>query len=147
MMVNSGNSAHPLVQLIRYAFVGVMNTCVTLLAIFICKSLLGVNPYVSNAIGYGAGIANSFIWNRAWVFHAKEGRLHRQILLFAVGTGACYLIQLLCLYLLLDKTALGDMQWIILGFTLSGYGVATLVGSVVYTGVNFIYNKLIAFRA
>lgn len=133
--------------MIKYAFVGVMNTCVTLLTIFICKSLLGVNPYVSNAIGYGAGIANSFIWNRAWVFHAKEGRLHRQILLFAVGAGACYLIQLLCLYLLLEKTALGDMQWIILGFTLSGYGVATLVGSVVYTGVNFIYNKLIAFRA
>lgn len=145
--MNSGNSAHPLVQLIKYALVGVMNTCVTLLTIFICKSLLGVNPYLSNAIGYGVGIANSFVWNRAWVFRAKEGPLHRQILLFAAGTGVCYLIQLLCLYFLLDMTSLGDMQWIILGFTLSGYGVATLIGSVVYTGVNFIYNKLIAFRA
>ena len=37
------------------------------------------------------------------------------------------------------------MEWDIKGFTLSGYGVATLGGMCVYTLCNFIYNRQIAF--
>ena len=51
------NSA--LIQFVKYACVGVLNTLVTLCVIFICKALLGVNPLVSNAIGYVAGVVNS----------------------------------------------------------------------------------------
>ncbi len=49
------------VQFLKYAIVGVMNTIITLGVIFVCKSLLGVNDYVSTALGYVAGVLNSFI--------------------------------------------------------------------------------------
>ena len=55
------NNNAPIIQLIKYAIVGVMNTLITLGVIFVCKSILGVNPYVSNALGYVAGLLNSFI--------------------------------------------------------------------------------------
>lgn len=132
-------------QLLKYAVVGVMNTILTLVVIFVCKSLLNVNPYVSNAIGYVAGLINSFMWNRTWVFHAKTGRIHRQALYFLGGFALCYLIQLLVVWSL-NQSSFGDIEILILGFTLSGYGLATLIGNVVYTLCNFMYNKVIAFK-
>lgn len=142
-MTENKNSS--LRQLIKYGMVGVLNTVVTLLAIFICKSVIGINPYLSNAIGYALGVINSFIWNRKWVFHS-HGRIHREALLFFTGVGICYCIQLVCVYALTAYSPLGNMEWTIYRFTLSGYGASTLIGCVVYTITNFIYNKIIAFR-
>lgn len=66
-------------QFMRYVCVGIMNTCITLVVIFSCKSVLGVNPWVSNALGYVAGFLNSFIWNKLWVFHSKNNALREGI--------------------------------------------------------------------
>ena len=38
-------------QFIKYRIVGVLNTLVTLGVIYLCKSMLGWNLYVSNALG------------------------------------------------------------------------------------------------
>ena len=106
-------------EFIKYLIVGGMNTAVTLFVIFVCKSVLGLNPYLSNAMGYVAGVTNSFLWNRSWVFHSN-GKI--------------------------GASASGDMLWQIGGFTLSGYGVATIGGMCVYTLCNFIYNRSVAFK-
>lgn len=130
-------------QFLRYCVVGGLNTAVTMGVIFVCKSLLGVNPYVSNALGYGAGLINSFLWNRAWVFRS-QGRFRGEALRFAVGFGLCYLLQL-CFVYCLSQSAFGALEFDILGFVLSGYGVATLMGNVVYTVANFAFNKIVTF--
>lgn len=131
-------------QFVRYCIVGGLNTAVTMLVIFVCKSLLGVNPYISNALGYGAGLVNSFLWNRSWVFRSK-GRFRGEALRFAIGFGVCYLLQLGFVYSL-SQSSFGALEFDISGFVLSGYGVATLLGNVVYTIANFIYNKIVTFR-
>lgn len=131
-------------QFLRYCIVGGLNTAVTMAVIFVCKSLLGVNPYVSNALGYGAGLINSFLWNRAWVFRS-QGRFRGEALRFAIGFGVCYLLQLGFVYCL-SQSPFGALEFDIRGFVLSGYGVATLMGNVVYTVANFIYNKIVTFR-
>ena len=41
---------------------------------------------------------------------------------------------------------IGDFEYLILGIVLSGYGIATLLGNVVYTLANFAYNRLVTFR-
>lgn len=123
-----------------------MNTAVTLFVILICKSVLGLNPYLSNAAGYVAGVTNSFLWNRAWVFHSS-GKMSAEAAKFLVGFGICYLLQLLFVWSVTTHTPLGGMLWQLGGFTLSGYGVATLLGMCVYTLCNFIYNRHIAFTA
>ncbi len=132
-------------QFVRYALVGVINTMVTLFVILICKSLLGINPWVSNAAGYVAGFINSFIWNKLWVFNSHNKVMH-EALKFIGGFLICYGFQFLVTYLLTDRTQLGDMEWAIRNFTLSGYGVATILGMIVYTLANFIYNRLVTFR-
>ena len=134
-----------LIQFLKYGLVGCINTAITLGVIFLCKSLLGINEYVANILGYTAGLINSFIWNKTWVFKSKKG-YRREAVKFGIGFGGCYGIQLLVVFLL-NSSALGDMQWNILGvFTLSGYGVATLIGNVVYTLANFIYNRMVTFK-
>ncbi|WP_302984136.1 GtrA family protein [uncultured Muribaculum sp.] len=144
MIVNK--EAKPgIVQFVRYACVGVMNTLVTLCVIFLCKSLLGINPLVSNAIGYIAGVINSFLWNKNWVF-CSAGSYTPEAIRFVVGFIVCYGIQFLVVWLLNYKTALRGYEIDIYSFTLSGYGLATLIGNVVYTGSNFMFNKLVTFK-
>lgn len=136
-------SDSPLVQFIKYGIVGAANTLLTLGVIFVCKSCLGLNPYVSNAIGYGVGLVNSFYWNRKWVFKA-DGSLSRHAMFFLLGFVLCYAAQLLVVWLL-NASAFGDIRVDLAGFVISGYGLATLIGNVVYSVCNFIYNRVIVF--
>ncbi len=124
--------------------VGILNTMVCLGTIFICKSLLGVNPYLSNALGYLAGVLNSFLWNRTWVFRS-HGRYSREAIRFMLGCGLCYLAQL-AVVMVLNQSHFGNYEFDLGFFVLSGYGVATLLGNVVYTLCNFVYNRLVVFR-
>lgn len=133
-----------IVQFVKYCMVGVLNTMVCLGTIFICKSLLGINPYVSNAIGYLAGVLNSFLWNRRWVFRS-HGRYSREAVRFMAGCGLCYLAQL-AVVMVLNQSQFGQYEFDLRIFVLSGYGVATLLGNVVYTLCNFVYNRLVVFR-
>ena len=135
----------PLVQFIKYAAVGVLNTLVTLGVIVVCKSLLGINEYVSNALGYIAGLVNSFLWNKNWVFRAKNDSF-KQLYRFAAGFIMCYALQLAVVWAITEHTPYGDMLWNIGPFTVSGYGVATIIGMGFYTVANFIYNRQVTFR-
>lgn len=141
----SGHYSATLVQFVRYIAVGIMNTLLTLVVIYICKSILGMNPYVSNAIGYFLGLVNSFLWNRSWVFEAGDGKIHRQALKFIVGFAICYGIQFFVVWFL-NQSEFGAIQVVLLGFTFTGYGLATIFGNVVYTLCNFIYNRMVAFK-
>lgn len=134
------------IQFLKYCIVGGMNTAVTLLVILLFKSVLGLNPYLANAAGYVAGVTNSFLWNRSWVFHSN-GHMKAEAAKFLIGFGACYLLQLAFVWGTTTFSPLGEMLWRIGPFTLSGYGVATLLGMCVYTLCNFIYNRRIAFSA
>lgn len=135
----------PALQFARFIIVGVLNTLVTLAVIFLCKSLLGINPWVANAAGYVAGVINSFLWSKQWVFNSN-GSWHREAVKFGVGFGLCYLLQFAVTWGLTEYTPLSTLLVEIGGFTLSGYGIATLLGMGIYTIVFFIYNRLIAFK-
>ncbi|MCM1318610.1 MAG: GtrA family protein [Bacteroides sp.] len=133
-----------LLQLVKYGVVGCLNTALTLGIIFVCKSFLGVDEYLSNALGYVAGFVNSFLWNRRWVFRS-DGRLRREAALFLCGFAVCYCVQFAVVWVL-SRSPFGDMEY---AFTdrivLSGYGIATLIGNVAYTLSNFIFNKVVTF--
>lgn len=132
-------------QFLRYLFVGVLNTLVTLVVIFIFKSLLEVNPWVSNAIGYVAGLINSFIWNKTWVFRSTR-RSAAEVLKFGLGFLICYGIQLFVTWFLDTPMQLGSIVWNFGFWTMSGYALATVVGMGVYTVCNFVYNRLVTFK-
>lgn len=142
-MTNNRRTA--VIQFVKYALVGVMNTLVTLIVIYVTKSFLGIKPMGANAIGYGCGLVNSFIWNKTWVFRSRKD-FKREAVKFLVGFGLCYALQFVIVWVLTYRTPLGAMQWVIGGLTFSGYAVATLAGNVGYTVANFIYNRTVTFK-
>lgn len=141
----TNNRRIAVIQFVKYALVGVMNTLVTLIVIYVTKSFLGIKPMGANAIGYACGLINSFIWNKTWVFRSRKD-FKREALKFMVGFGLCYLLQFVIVWALTYRTPLGEMQWVIAGMTFSGYAVATLAGNVGYTVANFIFNRTVTFK-
>ena len=135
----------PYGQFARFLAVGCLNTGVTLLVIALCKSVFGINPYLSNFIGYAAGLVNSFVWNRQWVFKAHGRGIGNHALRFLCGFAVCYALQLAVVWTLDRYTPLGAMMWPVGSYTLSGYGVATVIGMGFYAVANFIVNRLFAF--
>lgn len=133
-----------LIRFLKYCSVGVLNTLLCLSVIFTCKSLLDLNPYVSNALGYTAGLINSFLWNRKWVFKS-DGGMMKEAIKFICGFFICYVLQFVVVWVL-NQSAFGDRYFELGVFTLTGYGIATLIGNIVYTIANFIYNKLVTFK-
>lgn len=130
---------------LRYAATGVINTLLTLLIIFVTKSLLGINPWLANALGYGAGFFNSFLWNKMWVFRSHNGVI-REASIFCVGFAVCYMLQFAVTWTLTTFTPLGPKEFALAGFVISGYGVATLIGMIAYTIANFAFNRAVTFR-
>lgn len=143
-MSHSHQKRREMLRFIKYCTVGALNTLLTLGVIFVCKSVLEINPYVSNALGYIVGVLNSFLWNKKWVFKS-HGRTSREAVKFLAGFGVCYVLQFITVWCL-NQSSFGDIELQLAVFTLSGYGLATLIGNVVYTVANFIYNRLVTFK-
>lgn len=131
-------------QFAKYCAVGLLNTAVTFGVIYLCVDVAGLNEYLANILGYFAGLVNSFIFNKLWTFRSHGG-YRGEALRFAVGFGVCYLLQLWAVWMLTDS-ALGTLTFNVAGLEFTGYAVATLLGNVVYTLSNFIFNKLVTFR-
>jgi putative flippase GtrA len=76
-------------QFLRYSGVGVLNTALGLAVIWGLMAL-GTGPYLANALGYAAGLALSFVLNRAWTFRARGTGwpVLRFLLAFAVAYAA-----------------------------------------------------------
>ena len=60
-------------QAIKYGIVGVSNTLITALVIWVMMKGLHCSDVLSNVVGYIAGVVNSFIWNKQWTFQSQAG--------------------------------------------------------------------------
>ena len=116
--------------IVKYGLVGVGNTLLTFL-VFEGLLLCGADAFAANLTGYAAGFVNSFVWNRRWVFRATGGSRRRQAVLFALGAALCYGVQCLAFAFFLRLT---------------NAHLAQIGGMVVYTALNYVYNRLVAFR-
>lgn len=125
-----GKLSQQATRLIKFSLVGVSNTVVTFLTFQLLRCF-DVNLLLSNIIGYIAGVANSFIWNRTWVFASQVPQWKQQLIIFVVGALLCWFIQWLCFEALLQHTT---------------ETLAQLIGMVVYTLLNFAYNQVFTFR-
>lgn len=125
-------TSKPLIQLIKFGIVGVFNTLLTAVTIWILLKVLHYSDYVSNIIGYLVGLMNSYIWNRKWTF-ASTTKLSDTLFKFILTFGISYLFQLGNLYLLRHFTSIDPY-------------VCQLISIVVYTCINFVLNKFYTFK-
>ena len=121
-----------LIQFIKFGIVGISNTLLTALIIWILLRVLHCSDYFSNFAGYIVGLLNSFIWNRKWTFESKT-KVSITIFKFIVTFAISYLFQLGNLYVLLHFTHIDSY-------------ISQLISIVVYTLINFILNKNYTFK-
>ena len=131
MKVNN-NQKEFLYQAMKFGIVGVLNTLLTLFIIWICLRLFHWSDTVSNVVGYGLGVINSFFWNRKWTF-AYKGKLSTSFTKFIVVFIVSYLVQLGVLQLLLRYLHTDNYY-------------CHLLAMVVYTVINFSLNKIFTFK-
>jgi putative flippase GtrA len=120
-------------QFIKFAFVGVFNTALTALTIWILLEKFQFSNYLSNIVGFIIGLTNSFVWNRKWTFESTLG-IGDTLIKFLITFAICYLVQLLNLYILLHYT---DLEPFICQFISIG----------IYTFINFTLNKYYTFKS
>jgi len=70
-------------QATKFGVVGISNTLVDWGIYYILTRWLGLSalPVIAKAISYGAGILNSYIWNKRWTFRSQQQGV-RPLLLF-----------------------------------------------------------------
>ena len=120
-------------QAIRYGVVGVSNTLITAVVIWVMMKMAGCSDVLSNITGYAAGVLNSFVLNKKWTFKSTIGWT-RGAVRFGVVFGICYLMQL-GLLLYLNKH-----------LTIDSY-FNQLLAKAFYTVINYIMNKYYPFIA
>jgi putative flippase GtrA len=121
----------PTREMMRFAATGIINTIVGLAAIAFGQIVLSLSPYLSNALGYAAGLACSYAFNSRWTFRAGAGspaRLIRFAFAFALAYGA----NLALLYVLLTAGA----PWLL----------AQTAALLTYSGLFFVLCKFVVFR-
>nr|HPJ21892.1 GtrA family protein [Clostridia bacterium] len=117
--------------MIRYGAVGLVNTGVTALVIFLLK-LTGIHYALYTLAGYAVGITVSFILNRKFTFKSKE-RTGLQAMKFLLVTGSLLALTQLLQYLLIDVAGINET-------------IGVILGMVFYTGTGYILNRLFVFK-
>ena len=54
-------------KLLKFGLVGIFNTLITIISFWILLKF-GMNYLIANTIAYLIGVANSYYWNKNWVF-------------------------------------------------------------------------------
>ena len=80
-------------QAIKYGVVGLSNTLITMIDIWVMMKLFGCREGLSNLTGYVAGILNSFIWNKQWTFKGSSTGWTKGAVRFTIAFIICYALQ------------------------------------------------------
>lgn len=117
-------------QFIKYCFVGIINTVVTLLFIFFFSSL-GFSVYLSNFVSYFFGIFISYVLNSKFTFQKDIGV--KTSIRFIICVAFSYVLNISIVYIIL--------------FFYSNYVfLSQFIGMIFYTISGFVFNKLWAMK-
>lgn len=139
----SESTEKALIQFIKFGIVGVSNTLLSYainVAVLLILSPLNISRdyFIANIISFIISVAWSFFWNNKYVFKQREGE-KRNIVSALLKTYVSYGVTGLVLANVLS------FLWVdVLG--ISKY-IAPLLNLVISVPVNFLLNKLWAFKA
>lgn len=130
--MNTTNKHEETIRFGKFLVVGVINTSVTYI-VYVLLRLFLLRPEICNAAGYVAGVINSFLWNKKWVFKTKGTNIIREAISFLVVFMISYGVQLYTFRLMLYH------------FLWNEY-LAQFFGMVIYTILNFVLNRFFSFN-
>jgi putative flippase GtrA len=146
-----------IVQALKYGIVGVLNTLLTAVSIWLMMHFVfdvkgeqeasSTAVSISNIVGYVIGLINSFVWNRNWTF--KSGKSwKKEFLKFVLAFLICYIPQLLLVMFLNNQAHIPAIRLDLLRheYILTSAYICQLIGIVFYTALNFLCNKYYTFK-
>ncbi len=115
-------------QAAKFLSVGVLNTAIDASLYFILTRWLGLSTLqtLAKAISYGAGILNSFYWNKSWTFKSDAGMV-AAFVPFALANLAALTINAGIMYLCLNA-----------------WGLHEVLSLALATGITFLWNFIIS---
>ncbi|MDH6305288.1 putative flippase GtrA [Parabacteroides sp. PF5-5] len=119
-------------QLFKYGIVGLSNTLITAIVIWVMMKVFDCSDVLSNIVGYIAGVLNSFVLNKQWTFKSSDSWMGSAIR-FGIVFGICYSLQL------------GLLLWLNKTLSIDGY-YNQLIAMAFYTVINFLMNKFYTFK-
>ena len=125
-------------KLFKFLFVGIINTLVGAGVMFLLYNAAHCSYWISSVANYVVGGIVSYLLNKFFTFQNKE-KSFKQILLFIINLVVCYLIAYVLAKIIICKI-------------LSSYpvtvqeNVAMIVGMILYTGLNYIGQRIIVFK-
>ncbi|ACL74736.1 GtrA family protein [Ruminiclostridium cellulolyticum] len=120
-------------QMVKYGLVGVINTIITMIVLFVLQNAFGVSYKLANGAGYVCGFINSFILNKFWTFKGNQKSTLSQFIRFSLVFAVCYAMQLGFVVLLVEKMHIEK-------------NISQLIGMVFYTLISFLLNKVFTFK-
>jgi putative flippase GtrA len=124
---------HLYAQGARFVLVGFSNAVIGLGITYGLYNIFHLDYVISNLIGYGCGLTNSFVWNRRWTFKSRRTP-GREIVLFLLFFAVSYGLNLTAVMIFVEKLHVRP-------------NISQLAGVTLYTSTNFFLNRHITFRA
>ena len=71
-----------LLKFLKFGIVGASGMVVHFGVLYLCKEIIGLNPFVANTIGFIIAATTNYILNRIWTFRSKEKQVAVEYLKF-----------------------------------------------------------------
>lgn len=92
-----------LLKILKFGVVGLSGMIIDFSSTYLCKEILKIHKYISNAIGFGLAAGWNYMFNRIWTFESHNPHIGFEFLRFflvsLIGLG----INTLILWLLVSK--------------------------------------------
>ncbi len=122
--------------------IGVGNTLLNWVLMLVLYTNMGLGFWPSSAIGYVVTSALSFILNRKYSFQSK-GNVWIDLARFVAVIGLCYFVANAMAKPLIEWV----LRWDVLSVLQKWSGqIALLFGNVVFTALNYVGQRLFAFK-
>ena len=129
-------------ELFSFIVIGVSNTLISAVGMFLLYNLAGFGYWGSSAFMYFTTSVYSFFMNRRFTFRNQDNILAAGVRFF-INIGVCYLIAYGLAPVVLG--VLLNLMRLEIALALEEQ-IAMLVGMVLFTGLNYIGQKLFVFR-
>jgi len=138
-----------MLHFVKYNLIGIMNTLITLLVVWVLHQLLDWNLELSNFLGFIAGGCNSYIMNRIWNFKSsnkKSAEITRFLVVFLCAYGLNLLVLEGCVYAFGHFEVLAPFTNFVARFMKPSY-LANVIANVVYVLASFTLYKKWVFKS
>ncbi len=137
-----------MLHFVKYNLIGVLNTLITLVVVWVLHQQLDWNLEISNFLGFIAGGINSYLVNRIWNFRSTNKK-RSEVLRFLVIFVFAYLLNLGTLevasHLFSSGGSLTSFARIFSPYMKPGY-IANIIANIVYVIASFGLYKYWVFK-